>query len=216
MAHEVTDKYAARDAFVSKQLAEAEVRMERWVEEHAQKLRMTHAMRQAVERVSRKVFGSRKYLVLPRNSPTRQKFLKLMLTFVVAYEPALLERLREVARYLDRNYPYEWCISPVTRLARQRARDLILSNADSEFGETPLAPPFAYARHHPEEARLEHIANYGEVYTRALTLVQTNYFFDRDAETRRKLGLGDVAVKEEALAERERIMGLRTGGPAGT
>jgi hypothetical protein len=204
MAYEAPDKYAARDAFVSRQVAEIEDEMAKWVEERTRKLRVTHPMRTAIDRTARKVFGSRKYLVVRRYSETRQRFLKMMLTFAVAHEPRLLSRLDATARYLAYNYPYEWTLSPLTRPSRQRARDLILSNADSEFGETPLAGALAYARHHPDEARVEHIANYGEVYTRALRLAQVGFFLDRGRERRQDLGLETVAIKEKTLEESER------------
>jgi hypothetical protein len=204
MAHEVTDKYAARDAFVARQLAELENDMAKWVEARGRTLRLTQGMRTAIDRTARRVFGRRRYLVLPGNSPVRQRFLKLMLTFAVAHEPRLLDRLGETARYLARNYPYEWSVSPVTRLTRQRARDLILANADSEFGETPLAAAVAYSRHHPREARVEHVASYGEVYTRALRLAQVGFFFDRHLERRQSLGLEAVGANEKALEEQER------------
>jgi len=204
MAQEVTDKYAARDAFVGRQIAELEDEMAQWVEARGRTLRLTQGMRSAIDRTARKVFGRRRYLVLPGNSPVRRRFLKLMLTLAVAHEPRLLDRLGETARYLARNYPYEWSISPVTRLTRQRARDLILANADSEFGETPLAAAVAYARHHPREARVEHLANYGEIYTRALRLHQVGFFYGRDQDRRRSLGLETVATDEKALEERER------------
>lgn len=202
MAH-VTDKYAARDALVSKLIAETEAEMAQRVEARVRDLRMTPTMRAAVERTARKVFRRRKFLILPGNSPTRQRFLKLLLTFAVAHEPRLMDHLDKVARYLSRNYAYEWTLSPVTRLARLRARDMILSNSDSEFGETPLAGALAYVRHHPEEARVEHIANYGEGYTRALRLDQAGFFSARDEQTRHDLGLEAVALSEQALEEKE-------------
>lgn len=201
---QVTDRYAARDAFVARQVAEIESEMAKWVEERARQLRITQPMRTAIDRTARKIFGGRKLLFLPRNSATRQRFLKLLLTFAVAHEPRLLDRLDETARYLARNYVYEWSISPVTRSSRQRARDLILANADSEFGETPLAAAFAYARHHPEEARVQHLANYGEVYTRALRMAQTGFLYDRGLDRRQSLGLDAVSASEKALEEKER------------
>jgi len=204
MAPEVTDKYAARDAMVARQIADLENDMAQWVEERVRTLRLTGPMRTAIERTARRVFGARRYLVLPGNSPVRQRFLKLMLTFAVAHEPRLMNRLGETARYLARNYAFEWSNSPVTRPTRQRARDLILANADSEFGETPLAAAVAFGRHHPQEARIEHVANYGEVYTRALQLVQQGFFMDKDQERRQSLGLEAVATSEKALDEKER------------
>ncbi len=202
MAQEDFDKYAARDALVKQRVAELELKMQQWVEQRARELRLTQPMKSAIERTTRRVFAHR-FLILPGYSPVRQRFLKMMLTFNIALEPRLLDQIGELARYLARNYCYEWTVSPVTRLSRQHARDVILANADSEFGETPIAPPFAYLWHHPEEGHIQHIGNYGEVYTRALRLSQMGFFNDRDPDSRQRLGLAEIAMKEKILEEKE-------------
>lgn len=185
-------RYGKRDGLVAKQLVEAEAAMARRADKRARELKMTQPMRAAVERAARKVFSGRYLFLIPKCSKTRQKFLKMMLTLSVASQPRLAKQAVQVARYYARNYAYEWSVHPVTRPARERAREMILSNADSEFGETPMAAGVAYARHHAKEARVTHLANYGEIYTRALRMSQGNFFRDRGEAMRQKLGLNEL------------------------
>ena len=163
--------------------------MERWTIESMAELQSTHHTRQAAERAFNKVICGRKYLILPRHAEEERFFLRLMLMHTLAMKPALQTRANEVAKYLSSNYQYEWTQSRVAGYARARARDMILAEAESEFGEAPMAGPLGFVYHHYRMLKVRNISNYGEVYSRAASLVRQRYFTNSDQPWREKLGL---------------------------
>lgn len=174
---------------VEEHLQEAIHRMELWTNEQLQKLRMTEPSRRVAERVYRKLCRSRHYLILPRHSERERRFLRMMLKLAIATDPSLQQRAVELAKYLSGSYPFEWTVSAVTNIARAIARDVILREADSTFGDTPMAAELAFVLFHHEQLGVENVSDYAETYSRALTLYNANYFEPQDRQGRLDLGL---------------------------
>lgn len=163
--------------------------IERWVKTQLVELNATHRTRQAAEHAYNKVICGRKWLVVPKHSEEERFFLHQMLLYTIALRPPLQSRANEVASYLSDNYPFEWLQSDVTRFAVARARDMILSAAESEFGETPMSGPLAFVYHHHRTHRVRNVSNYGECYALAANLMRQRYFINQDQPRREKLGL---------------------------
>jgi len=163
--------------------------IERWVMEQLTELTSTHRTRAAAEHAYEKVICGRRLLVLPKHSEEERFFLRLMLLHTIALRPGLQAKANEVAEYLSTNYAYEWVQSRVSRLAVARARDMILSSAESEFGETPMAGPLGFAYQHNEMLRIKNVCDYGECYRRAANLVRERRFLNLDQPWRERLGL---------------------------
>lgn len=163
--------------------------IERWVREQLADLTSTHRTRAAAEAAYNKVICGRKLLVIPKHSEEERFFLRLMLQYAIALRPGLQAKANEVAEYFSTNYAYEWIQSRVTRLAVARARDMILSSAESEFGETPMAAPLGFVYQHNEMLNIRNVSDYGECYRRAANLVRERYFINVDQPWREKLGL---------------------------
>lgn len=163
--------------------------IEKWVKEQLVELKATHRTRAAAEGAFSKVICGRKWLVMPRHSEEERFFLRQMLLYILALRPPLQSKAYDLASYLSNNYAFEWVQSDVTRLAVARARDMILSSAESEFGETPMSGPLAYVYHHAKTLRIRNISNYGECYSRAANLTRERYFINLDQTWREKLGL---------------------------
>lgn len=175
-----------RTAAVIEQLNE---QMERWTIEQLTELNATHRTRSVAEQAFKKVGFARRYLLVPVHSEEERFFLRLMILHALALRPGLQAHAKEVAEYYSTNYAYEWTQSHVTRLGIQRARDMILSSAESEFGETPMASPLGYVYHHHKTLGITNVSNYGECYARAASLVRMHHFANRHQPWREKLGL---------------------------
>ncbi len=163
--------------------------MESWTMEQMNELNTTHHTRQVAEQAYRKVVLGRRYLMLPKHTKEEQFFLRLLVLYALALRPGLTNRAYEVADYYASNYPYEWTQSQITRSAVAAARDRILSSAESEFGETPMAGPLGFVYHHHRTLKIRNISNYGECYSKAVNLVRQRYFMNEEQAWREKLGL---------------------------
>lgn len=168
--------------------------VERWVMEQISELSSTHRTRSAAEHAYEKVICGRKLLVLPKHTGEERFFLRLMLLYTIALRPGLQAKANELAEYFSTNYAYEWVQSRVSRLAVARARDMILSSAESEFGETPMAGPLGFVYQHNEMLRIKNPSDYGECYRRAANLVRERYFLNLEQPWREKLGLHTLHI----------------------
>ncbi|MFO8082266.1 MAG: hypothetical protein R6V07_18450 [Armatimonadota bacterium] len=162
---------------------------ERWVKEQLVEMKATHRSRSAAEAAYKRVICGRKWLVLPKHSEEERFFLRQMLLYIIGLRPALQAKAYEVANYLSNNYPFEWIQSDVTRFAIARSRDMILSSAESEFGETPMSGPLGFVYHHHKMLKVRNVSDYGECYALAANLVRQRYFINEDQPWREKLGL---------------------------
>lgn len=178
-----------RNERTTKVIEQVNQEMERWTMERLGELQSTHHTRRAAERAFNKVICGRKYLILPKHNEEERFFLRLMLMHTLALKPSLQNRANEVASYLSSNYPYEWTQSRVTRYGVGRARDMILSSAESEFGETPMAGALGFVYHHHKSLRIRNVSNYGECYALAARMVSQRHFVNSDQTWREKLGL---------------------------
>ncbi len=184
-----TTRVEIRNERTRKVIERVNEEVEKWVKEQLSELKTTHRTRAAAETAYRKVICGRKWLILPRHKDEERFFLRLMLLHTIAQRPSLQAKSIEVAKYFSTNYPYEWVQSPVTRLAIARARDMILSSAESEFGETPMSGPLAFVYHHNKMLGIRNVSNYGECYAQAAGMVRQRYFVNQDQTWREKLGL---------------------------
>lgn len=175
-----------RTAAVIEQLNE---QMERWTIDQLTELNATHRTRSVAEQAFKKVGLARRYLLVPKHSEEERFFLRLIILYAIALRPGLQARANEVAEYYSTNYAYEWTQSRVCRPGIQRARDMILSSAESEFGETPMASPLGYVYHHYQTLGITNVSDYGECYARAASLVRTHHFANLHQPWREKLGL---------------------------
>ena len=121
--------------------------------------------------------------------------LRNFILYALARHPHLHARANDVADYFSTNYAFEWTQSPCTRHAILRARDMILSSAESEFGETPMASPLAYVYHHSNTQRVRNVSSYGECYARAAALVSHRHFHNYEQAWRERLGLHTLSHK---------------------
>jgi len=174
---------------VQEHLHRAMDRMDEWTAQQAHELRMTQPGQRAFERAFRKVACSRKYLVLPRHTPIERRFLRMMLKLALATDPGLQQRAVELAKYLSQAYSYEWIVSPTTHIARAIAQDVILREADTTFGEVPLAAKLAFVLFHHDQLGVENVSDYAELYSQTLNLDKENYFYSADNDWRLDLGL---------------------------
>jgi len=163
--------------------------IEDWVMGQLKALSTTHRTRQAAEHAFRKVCLGRRYLLVPKHTEEEHFFLRLLILYAVARRPNLHTRANDVAEYYSTSYAFEWTQSPISRPAVLRARDMILSAAESEFGETPMASPLAYVYHHAKTLHIRNIASYGEAYAKAATLVSHRHFHNDEQAWRERLGL---------------------------
>lgn len=173
---------------VQEHLQQATDRMDEWTARQTRGLRMTEPGRRAVQRAFRKVVWSRKYLILPRHTPVERRFLRMMLKLTIATDPGLQQRTAELADYMSKTYPYEWTVSPITHIARAIARDVILREADTTFGEAPLAAKLGFVLFHHEQLGVENVSSYAELYNQTLHLDKEDYF--RAVHNDRRLDLG--------------------------
>ncbi len=174
---------------VQEHLQRAIDRMDEWTAQQTRELRMTQPGRRAVQYGFRKVVCSRKYLVLPRHTPIERRFLRMMLNLAIATDPGLQARAAELAKYMSKAYPYEWTVSPITHIARSIAQDVILREADSAFGQVPLAAKLAFVLFHHEQLRVENVSSYSELYNKTVNLEKENYFQVPNNNWRLDLGL---------------------------
>jgi len=185
---------------VQEHLRQATDRMDEWTAQQVRELRMTQPGRRAAERAFRKVVCSRKYLILPRHTPIERRFLRMMVKLAIATDPGLQSRAVELAKYMSQSYAYEWIASPITHIARAIARDVILREADSTFGEVPLAGKLAFVLFHHEQFRVEDVSNYSELYNHTVNLEKENYFQVANNNWRLDLGLQRHALlRQQAL-----------------
>jgi len=184
---------------VQEHLQQATDRMDEWTARQTRGLRMTEPGRRAVQRAFRKVVCSRKYLVVPRHTPIERRFLRMMLNLAIATDPGLQSRAVELARYMSKAYPYEWTVSPITHIARAIAEDVILREADSTFGEVPIAAKLAFVLFHHKQLGVKNVSDYAELYNQTLNLDKENYFYAADNDRRLDLGLQHHAeLREQA------------------
>lgn len=184
-----TTRVEIRNERTRKVIENVNAEIQRWTMERLDELQTTHHTRRAAERAHEKVICGRKWLIVPKHTDEEKFFLRLILLHTLALKPALQSKAYEVADYFSSNYPYEWTQSRVARLAIARSRDMILSSAESEFGETPMAAPLAFVYHHNETVGIRNPSNYGECYATAAGLVRQRYFTNQDQPWRERLGL---------------------------
>jgi hypothetical protein len=203
--HEVEEAQRQRQArLMADHLEESLREMERWTEEECRRLKMTNLMREAADKAWRKVIvRSRRYLVLPRHTEVERRFLRMFLRLAVAESPGLVKRITDVARYLSRDYAFEWIISPATRLARTEGRVSLVGMGESEFGEAPYSAQFAFALYHARQFGIKNPADNNEVYATALFWDQRAFFVNHDAATRQALGLHKHSLQREIKARDE-------------
>ena len=190
-----TTRVEIRNQRTEQVIARINGEIERWTLDQVKELSATHRTRQVAERAFKKVILARKYLVVPKHSEEERFFLRLMIMYALARRPNLYAKANEVADYFSTNYAFEWTQSLVNRPAMLRARDMILSSAESEFGETPMAAPLAYVYHHGNTLHIQNIANYGECYARGAALVSHRHFLNTEQAWRERLGLHTLANK---------------------
>jgi len=174
---------------VQEHLQRATARMDEWTATQVRELRITEPGRRAAERAFRKVVWSRKYLILPRHTPIELRFLRMMLKLAIATDPGLQPRAVELAKYMSQSYSSEWIASPITHVARAIAQDVILREADSTFGEVPLAAKLGFVLFHHEQLTIENVSNYSELYNHTVNLEKENYFQIANSNWRLDLGL---------------------------
>ena len=174
---------------VQEHLQRATARMDEWTAQQVHELRMTQPGRRAAERAFRKIVWSRKYLILPRHTPIEQRFLRMMLKLSIATDSGLQPRAVELSKYMSQSYPYEWIASPITHVARAIAEDVILREADSTFGEAPLAAKLGFVLFHHEQLAVENVSNYSDLYNHTVNLEKENYFQVANNNWRLDLGL---------------------------
>ena len=163
-----------------------------WTMAKLAELRMTNRGHYAAERAFKKVIAGRRYYIVPKHTEEERFFLNLMIMLTLALRPSLQNNANQVADYLATNYPFEGTQSPVARLAILRGRDMILSAAESEFGDTPMAAPLAYTYHHHNTLQIRNVCDYGECYARAAFLEQRRHFMNLEQAWRERLGLHSV------------------------
>ena len=145
----------------------------------AQAAHLAPVIRDEVERIARRYFRGRVLGLFTRFTPEEARFLHLMLLEAAAEHPRLRSHLKEYARYLGRNYRYEWTVAPCTGPLRQEARDLMLRQGDSSFGDTPLAPVLAFVRYHHRTVGLLSLTSFGTLYNRAQALQTRGHLANR-------------------------------------
>lgn len=187
-------------------------RLRREVAEKAFRIQLPTYARKAVERIDRRFFRGRKLgLVGPyRFELEMQQFLPILLLDAACDHMRLRDKLEEYARYVAGNYPWNWCVAPVTLPLRMQARDLLLREGESGFGETPLAGPMAFIRYHYRMMKLDTLTDFGILYNKAYSLETAGYFKSTDVE-----GTGQFEAFKEQPAEVEEKEGLRFITPRG-
>ncbi|MCD6351123.1 MAG: hypothetical protein J7M26_03290 [Armatimonadetes bacterium] len=193
-----------RNALIKQHIEEGIAEMERLTEEKCRELKMTSRARAAAEKAwGRGANFRREPLLWPKHTAVERRFLRMMIKIYIAEDPGLVDKAGQLARYLSRNYAFEWTISPATLPARIQARNVLLSEAESEFGETPLARPYAYVLYHHRHLGIKDPANSGEIYAMAVFLEQQRFFMNKAEEQRRALGLHRHAIERQRKAKRK-------------
>ncbi|MBM3500671.1 MAG: hypothetical protein FJX74_18595 [Armatimonadetes bacterium] len=167
-----------------KSVADLIDRVRRATIEKAHQVQLPGYAREAVSRIDRKFFQSRLLVVAgpPRFHPEMQVFLPTLLLSDACDHRRLRDKLDDYAKYLVANYPWAWCTSPVTLPMRLQAKDLLLREGESEFGDTPLAAAMAFVRYHYEMVKLTTLTDFGALYNRAFSLEREGHFKNQDAE----------------------------------
>jgi len=167
-----------------KSVADLIDRVRRATIEKAHQVQLPPYAREAVTRIDRKFFQSRVLVVAgpPRFHPEMQAFLPTMLLSDACDHRRLRDKLDEYAKYMVASYPWVWCTSPVTLPMRLQAKDLLLREGESEFGETPLAAAMAFVRYHYEMMKLTTLTDFGTLYNRAYSLERDGYFKNLNVE----------------------------------
>ena len=65
---------------------------------------------------------------------------------------------------------------------RLQAKDLLLREGESDFGETPLAGAMAFVRYHFDMMNLTTLTDFGTLYNRAYGLERDGFFKNADLE----------------------------------
>jgi len=152
--------------------------------EKAHQVRLPPYAREAVSRIDRKLFQGRTLGLVgpPRFHADMQVFLPILLLNDACDHRRLRDKLDDYAKYMVKNYAWVWCTSPVSLPMRLQAKDLLLREGESEFGETPLAAAMAFVRYHYEMMKLLTLTDFGALYNRAYTLERDGYFRNIDLE----------------------------------
>jgi hypothetical protein len=168
-----------------KSIADLIDRVRRLAIEKAHQVQLPPYAREAITRIDRKYFQSRKLLLFgpPRFHPDMQAFLPTLLLSDACDHRRLRDKLEGYAKYLTSSYAWAWCTSPVTVPMRLQAKDLLLREGESDFGETPLAAAMAFLRYHYQMMNLLTLTDFGTLYNRAYALERDGYFRNADAET---------------------------------
>jgi hypothetical protein len=177
-AHDMLEEKARRS------VSELVDRVRRVTIEKAHQAELPGYAREAVSRIDRKYFQSRMLVLAgpPRFHPEMQAFLPLLLLSDAADHRRLRDKLEDYAKYIAANYAWVWCTSPVTVPMRLQAKDLLLREGESEFGETPLAAAMAFVRYHYDMMKLTTLTDFGTLYNRAYSLERDGYFKNKDLE----------------------------------
>jgi hypothetical protein len=159
-------------------------RVRRATIEKAHQVALPPYAREAITKIDRKYFQSKVLVVAgpPRFHPEMQAFLPILLLNDACDHRRLRDKLEDYAKYLAANYAWAWCMSPVTLPMRLQAKDLLLREGESEFGETPLAAAMAFVRYHYDMLKLLTLTDFGALYNRAFALEREGYFKNTDLE----------------------------------
>jgi hypothetical protein len=187
-------------------------RVRRAAIEKAHQVQLPPYAREAINRIDRKYFQGKLLVVAgpPRFHPEMQAFLPTLLLRDACDHRRLRDKLDDYAKYMTANYPWVWCTSPVTLPMRLQAKDLLLREGESEFGETPLAAAMAFVRYHYQMMNLTTLTDFGVLYNRSFALERDGYFKNKDTEiTAQWEGLKEhpedevESLTEEAKAEEQ-------------
>jgi hypothetical protein len=177
-AHELLERRAERS------VEETIERLRRDTVQKAHEVRLPAYARKIVEQVDRGYFQGRKlWIVGPHRFPPEMRaFLPILLLDDACDHPRLRDKLAEYGRCIAANYPWVWCMSPVTLPLRMQARDLLLREGESGFGETPLAGAMAFIRYHHRMMQLDTLTDFGVLYNKAYSLELSGFFKNRDVD----------------------------------
>jgi hypothetical protein len=181
-----------REATRRRALAHIEENTKRMEADARAKLRAVAATartRKAIEAAHARYVRGRDGLLRRKFTSEQERFLRLMIADYLIRQPELHEKLGLLVRMLADNYGWEWCRCEFTRRARDEGRELILTSAESAFGDTPMAGPLALVRYHHEMLRIRDVSDYGEMYARAAALMSDRFFQDAGRPYREQLGI---------------------------
>jgi len=159
---------------------------------------VTPRTRRAVDAAHKRYVLRQILRVRGRFSAEQQRWMRLLLADRLIENPNLHRNLKAVVQQLRLNYGFEWVTCPFTIAAQREARNIILTAAESEFGDTPAAGPLAYVRCHHRKYKIRDITNYDEAYLQAVQLENDGFFAGRGRELREEIGVRTPVAKTVA------------------